>query len=172
MVKKLKKMMTSAPTLKKIDYKCGRPVIVIVDTSPTGIGWAIGQDDEDGNRYAARFGAKVLNGRQRDYPQVKRELWGVVIALKNGKENLIGVEVVVEIDSLPLLGMITSCSTPHIAMLCWIAYIKLLSPEFHHIAGRDNPVADMLSHARFEDEEELLSTEEDVGHSLYKSSQV
>ena len=56
-------MMTSAPTLRKIDYKCGRAVIVTEDTSPTGIGWAIGQDDEDGNFYAVRFGAKVRSGR-------------------------------------------------------------------------------------------------------------
>ena len=93
-------------------------------------------------------------------------------ALKNDKEYLTGAEVVVETNCLSLLGMITSCSTPDIAMLRWIAYIKSLSPEFCHIAGRDNPVADMLSHARFEDEEELISTEEDVGHSFYKSSQV
>ena len=37
-VKKLKKMMTSAHILRKIDYKCGRPVIVTVDMSPMGIG--------------------------------------------------------------------------------------------------------------------------------------
>ena len=116
--------------MRKVDYKCGRPVIVTVDTSPTGIGWAIGQDNEDGDRYAARFGAKVLSGRQRNYPQIKRELWGVVTAIKNEKEYLIGAEVIVEIDCLPLLGMISSCSTPNIAMLCWIAYIKSLNPKF------------------------------------------
>ena len=66
-------MMTSAPTLRKIDYKCGRPMIVIVDTSPIGIGWAIGQDDKNGSVYVAQFGVKVLSGRQRDYPQVKRD---------------------------------------------------------------------------------------------------
>ena len=129
-IQKLKKMMQSAPTLRKIDYNCGKPVIVTVDTSPTGIGWAIGQDDEAENRYAARFGAKVLSGRQRDYPQIKRELWGVVTALKNDKEYLIGTEVIVETDCLPLLGMISNCSTPDIAMLRWIAYIKSLNPEF------------------------------------------
>ena len=67
-IQKLKKMMQSAPTFQKIDYKCGRQVIVTVDTSPTGIDWAIGQDDEAEIRYAVRFKAKVLSGRQRDYP--------------------------------------------------------------------------------------------------------
>jgi hypothetical protein len=103
--------------LKKVDYECGRLVILTVDASPIRIGWTIGQDDDSGNRYVVRFGAKVLNSRQRAYAQVKRELWGVVTAMKNEKEYLIGASVVVETDCLSLLGMITSCSKPDIAML-------------------------------------------------------
>ena len=46
-IRKLKKMMQSAPTLQKIDYNCGKPVIVTVDTSPTGIGReSVGQLDK------------------------------------------------------------------------------------------------------------------------------
>ena len=81
-MQKLKQLLQTSPTLRKVDYECGRPVIVTVDTSPTGIGWAVGQDDEDDRRYVIRFGAKVLSIRQRNYPQIKRELWGVVTALK------------------------------------------------------------------------------------------
>jgi hypothetical protein len=145
-MKKMKKLLSSPPTLKKVDYECGRLVILTVDASPIRIGWIIGQDDDSGNRYVVRFGAKVLNSRQRAYAQVKRELWGVVTAMKNEKEYLIGASVVVETDCLSLLGMITSCSTPDIAMLRWIAYIKSMDPEFKHIAENDNLVADMLSH--------------------------
>ncbi|KAL3687991.1 hypothetical protein R1sor_014300 [Riccia sorocarpa] len=72
---RLKHALVSSPTLRRIDYQCGRPVIVTVDTSPIAIGWAVGQDDGEGCRFATRFGARVLSSRQRDYPQVKRELW-------------------------------------------------------------------------------------------------
>ena len=123
-------MLQLAPALRKVNYEYGRPLIVTVDASPTSIGWAIGQDDEQGHKYVIRFGAKVLSARQRYYPQIKRELWGMVTTLKNGKEYLIGACVVVETDCLPLLGMISSCSTPDTAMLRWIAYIKSLNPEF------------------------------------------
>ncbi|MCO5552987.1 hypothetical protein L7F22_006507 [Adiantum nelumboides] len=52
-------------------------------------------------------------------------------------------------------------------MLGWIAYIKSLNPKFKHIAGKDNPVADMLSRARYEDEEGLIDESDDViGRSL------
>jgi len=35
--------------LKKIYYDSGRPVVLTVDARTIGIGWAIGQDDGDGN---------------------------------------------------------------------------------------------------------------------------
>ncbi|KAL2631087.1 hypothetical protein R1flu_015773 [Riccia fluitans] len=147
----LKQALVSSPTLRKIDYQCERPVIVIVYTNPIAIGWAVGQDDIEGCRFPTWFGARVLSPRQRDYPQVKRELWGVVTALKTERNYLIGAHVVLETDCLPLLGMIANCLTPDIAMLRWIAYIKTLNPKLRHIARKDNPVADMLSRARYAD---------------------
>ena len=119
----------SAPTLRKAEYD-GRLIIIIVNTSPIGIGWAVGQDDEEAKRYAVIFGAKVLNQRQRKYSQVKRELWGVITALKTEKGYCIVAYVIVETDCFPLLGMISKCNIPDVAMLRWIAYIKSLNPEF------------------------------------------
>ena len=84
-MKKLKKTLRRVEALKKPSYD--RPIIVTVDTSPTGIGWVINQADLDGARYPNRFGAKVLNKRQRGYAQVKRELWGVVSAIKSDRDD-------------------------------------------------------------------------------------
>jgi Integrase zinc binding domain/RNase H-like domain found in reverse transcriptase/Reverse transcriptase (RNA-dependent DNA polymerase) len=153
----LKRLLESPSVLKQVNYGCGRPVIVTVDTSPIAIGWAIGQDDEEGKRFAIRFGARILTERQRAYPQVKRELWGALTALKADRNYLIGAEVVLETDCLPLLGMIANCSSPDIAMLRWIAYIKSLNPILVHIEGKKNSVADMLSRARYFNEEEMMA---------------
>jgi hypothetical protein len=157
----LKKILKSPPVLKQVNYDCQRPVIVTVDTSPIAIGWAIGQDDEDKKRFAIRFGARILTERQRAYPQVKRELWGALTALKADRNYLIGAEVVLETDCLPLLGMIANCSSPDIAMLRWIAYIKSFNPVLVHIEGKKNCVADMLSRARYFDEEGMSAHEND-----------
>ena len=62
-----------------------------------------------------------------------------------------------ETDCLPLLGMISNCNSPDIAMLRWIAYIKSLNPVLKHITGKMNPVADMLSRARYFDEEKMMA---------------
>ena len=144
-----------------------------VDISSIAIGWAIGQDDADGRRFAVRFGARILTERQRAYPQVKRELLGALTALKAERNYLIGANVVLETDCLPLLGMIANCSIPDIAMLRWIAYIKSLNPVLVHITGKKNSVADMLSRARYVCEEEMETQEvgednedEDYGYIL------
>lgn len=157
----LKEILQSPPVLQQVDYDCGRPVVVTVDTSPIAIGWAIGQDDAEGKRFAIRFGARILTERQRAYPQVKRELLGALTALKADRNYLIGANVVLETDCLPLLGMIANCSIPDIAMLRWIAYIKSLNPVLIHITGKKNSVADMLSRARYVCEEEMETQEVD-----------
>ena len=151
----LKETLKSPPVLRQVEYDSGRPVIVTVDTSPIAIGWAISQDDLDGKRFAIRFGARILTERQRAYPQIKRELLGALTALKAERNYLIGANVVLETDCLPLLGMIANCSIPDIAMLRWIAYIKSLNPVLVHIIGKKNSVADMLSRARYVHEEEM-----------------
>jgi hypothetical protein len=108
-------------------------VIVIVNTNPIAIGWAVGQDDTYGQRFFIRFGARILTERQRAYSQVKRELLGALTTLKAERNYLIGANVVLEIDYLPLLGMIANCFIPDIIMLRWIAYIKSLNPVLVHI---------------------------------------
>jgi hypothetical protein len=143
----LKELLSEAPTLRKADYARGKPIFVTVHTSLTGIGWVINQEDEDDNRYMIRFGAKVLRERQWKHAHVKRELLGIV---SSDRKYLIRVEVVIEIDCLPILGMVSGCDTPNITMLRWIAYIKSLNPEIPHIASKRNIVADMLSRARYE----------------------
>lgn len=164
-MEELKDILKSPPVLKQVEYESNRPVVVTVDTSPIAIGWAVGQDDDEGRRFAIRFGARILTERQRAYPQVKRELWGALTALKAERNYLIGANVVLETDCLPLLGMIANCSSPDIAMLRWIAYIKSLDPVLVHIAGKKNSVADMLSRARYFCEEEMMAHERSEDYS-------
>ena len=142
-----------------------------MDTSPTGIGWVINQVNHGGDRDPIRFGAKVLNERQRKYAQVKRELWGIVTAIKIDRDYLIGEEVIIETDCLPVLGMMRCCTIPDVAMLRWIAYIKSLNPDVRHISGKDNVMADMLSRARFE-EGAVESEEEEVPEDYFTSENI
>ena len=73
-------------------------------------------------------------------------------AVKADKDYLIGSKVVIETDCLRILGMVSGCATPDLAMLRWIAYIKSMNPEIRHISGKNNAMVDMLSRARFKGE--------------------
>ena len=46
---------------------------------------------------------------------MKRELWGIVSAVETDRDYIIGMEVIIETDCLPILGMISGCATPDIA---------------------------------------------------------
>ena len=87
----------------------------------------------------------MLSDRQRKYAQVKRELWGIVSVVKADRDYLIETKVIIETDCIPILGMISSCVSPDIAMLQWIADIKSLNPEIWHVTGKYNVVVNMLS---------------------------
>ena len=53
--------------------------------------------------------------------------------------------------------MLPYCNSSDIAMLRWIAYIKSLNPVLKHITGKMNHVTDMLSRARYFDEEKMMA---------------
>ena len=63
---------------------------------------------------------------------------------------------------LPILGMVSRCATPDLAMLRWIA----------HISGKDNAMANMLSRAQFDEEDDMVSEDEEVGVDFFESAYV
>ena len=63
--------------------------------------------------------------------------------------------------------MIASRSTPDLALLWWIAFIKLMNPKFIYISEMNNAVADILSRARYNDEEAMVDDDEDVDSNFY-----
>ena len=87
---------------------------------------------------------------------------GVVSAIKSDQDYLIGAEVVIETDCLPILGMMRCCTIPDVAMLRWIA---------RHISGKENTVADMLSRARFRDDI-TDSDNEEVSEDYFASEHI
>ena len=63
-VRRLKEALVAAPALRKAVYGKDVPTHVTIDTSPTGIGWVINHEDENGTRFPFQFGEKVLSERQ------------------------------------------------------------------------------------------------------------
>ena len=62
--------------------------------------------------------------------------------------------------------MVSGCTTPDLAMLRWIAYIKSMNLEIRHISGKDIAMTDMLSRVRFENEDDMLNENDYEGEWL------
>lgn len=147
----LKAALANAPVLRPLVYgPTANDIYLTVDAGPTGIGWMLGQEDSEGVRLPAKFGAKTLSEPQRAYGQTKRELFGLRTALREERESILGAKVVVETDCKPLLGMLANCDTPDLTSRRWVAEIKEYDVVLRHIKGKDNEVADMLSRATYE----------------------
>ena len=91
--------------------------------------------------------------------------------MKVNKDYLIGSEVIIEVDCLPILGMTSGCATPYLTMLRWIAYIKYLNLEICHIARKNNAMADMLPRAMFKHENDMVSKDEVIALDFFKMAQ-
>ncbi len=73
----LKRKVTTAPTLRTIDYKSGLPAYLSVDTSQKAVGFILSQIDETGKRQPAGYGSIPLNERESRYFQPKLKLYGL-----------------------------------------------------------------------------------------------
>ena len=72
------------------------------------------------------------------------------------------MEVVIDTNFLLILGVVSGCAILDLAMLKWIMYIKSLNLDIHHISRKDNIMADMLLRAQFEEEDGVLSEDEEL----------
>lgn len=147
----LKKAVTQAPALRPIDYRCGRPVILSVDTSIYGIGFVLSQDNEEGKRVPARYGSLPLNSVEARYGQPKLELYGLFRALKHFKIYLVGApKIIVEVDASSIKGMLKNPeSHPNAPLNRWIAGILEVDFQLVHVPGKDHQAPDALSRRRY-----------------------
>ena len=148
----LKKLVTSAPALKPIDYQSQRTVIFAVDTSVHGIGFVLSQLDEDGRRVPARYGSLPMPPEiAAGYGQSKLELYGLFRALKHYALYLVGVNNLrVEVDASAIKGMLTRPDVKWASPLNrWIREIWEFRFKLAHIPGDRHKAPDALSRRRY-----------------------
>lgn len=145
--KTLKELVSQAPALRPIDYKCGRPVILSVDTSIYGIGFVLSQLDESGKRIPARYGSLPLSDEGTRYGQSKLELYGLFQALRHYRIHLVGVpKLIVEVDASSIKGMLNNPEPQASAPINrWIRGILMYDFELVHVPGNQHRAPDALS---------------------------
>lgn len=149
--KQLKELVSQAPALRPIDYKCGRPVFLSVDTSIHGIGFVLSQHDETGRRVPARYGSLPLSDVEKRYGQSKLELYGLSRALRHTRIHLVGVpKLIVEVDASSIKGMLNNPDSQASAPLNrWIRGVLMYDFELVHVPGHKHKAPDALSRRRY-----------------------
>jgi transposase InsO family protein len=154
----LKTVVSQAPALRPIDYKCGRPVILSVDSSIYGIGFVLSQDDEKGRRVPARYGSLPVSQVQKGYGQSKLELYGLFKALREFRIYLVGApKLIVEVDASSIKGMLNNPDVQASEPLNrWIRKVLMYDFELVHVPGRKHKAPDALSRRRYTSADEPL----------------
>ena len=165
----LKKLVSSAPALKPIDYKSKRTVIFSVDTSVHGIGFVLSQLDESGRRVPARYGSLPIPSHIVDkYGQSKLELYGLYRALMHYALFLTGIyRLRVEVDASSIKGML---NRPDVRWANpqnrWIKEIWGFRFRLVHVPADKHQAPDALSRRRYTAADGPLETEpEDTSDS-------
>jgi hypothetical protein len=172
----LKNAVINSPTLRPINYTCGREVIAAIDSSSIAGGFVLLQIGEDRKRYPARFGSIAWNERESRYSQPKIELYGVFHALRALRTWLIGLDsFMVEADAQSIRGMINNPDIqPNATINHWIAGILLFDFTLVHVPSEKHTVADGLSQSpcAAEDEPENSEHEDWIGSTYSFTSEL
>lgn len=159
----LKRLVSSSPALRSIDYASDCPVILSVDTSQTAVGFILSQTDEEGKRRPARYGSLPMNDREARYSQPKLELYGLYRALRHWRLHLVGVKkLIIEVDAKYIKGMLKEPDLqPNAAMNRWIQGILTFDFELVHVPGNKFKGPDALSRRPMAQDEDVINDDDE-----------
>lgn len=120
-----------------------KPFHVYTDASNYQLGAVIMQEGKP-----LAFYSRKLNGAQKNYTTGEQELLSIVETLKEFRNILLGQQVIVHTDHKNILyGNLTNDR-----IIRWRLLLEEFAPEYRHIAGEKNVVADALSRVHMKDD--------------------
>ena len=122
-------------------YTPGAPMTLLTDASDYGIGAYLSQRI-DGVDKPLGFLSKSLSDVQRHWSTPEKEGYAIYFALMKWQHLLLGPHFTIKTDHRNLTYISTSGSAK---VMRWKLAIQDFDFEIHHVAGRDNIVADTLS---------------------------
>jgi transposase InsO family protein len=148
----LKKVINESPILSVPDT--GLPFLVATDASQTGLGAVLYQLPEgpEGKPSYIAFASTSLKGAQRNYGASKRELLGIIFALREFHTHLYGTPFVLYTDHKALASLFTARKLSYV-LENWLDTLLEYDFEPRHRPGTSMLLPDALSrmHADFED---------------------
>ena len=130
----IKKVVSRETMLAFPDFN--KPFHVYTDASDYQLGAVIMQDDKP-----LAFYSRKMNGAQRRYTTGEQELLSIVETLKEYRNILLGQKIIIHTDHQNILY--NKMASDRIVR--WRLLLEEFGPEFRHVAGKDNVIADALS---------------------------
>ena len=141
---KLKAILTHSPVLVAPDFD--QPFALTVDASDLAVGAVLTQKDSDGIDHPVGYFSKKLNVHQRRYSTIAKEALALLLSLKH-------FEVYISSGLYPLhvysdhnpLTFVTKMRNTNRRLVGWYLCLQEYDLVMHHIPGKENVVADVLS---------------------------
>ena len=140
----LKHFLQANPVLVAPDPS--KPFMLMVDASEDAMGAVLMQEGIDNIRHPVAYYSRKFDKHQRNYSTVEKEALGLMMALDHFEVFLKYPMHAVQVytDHNPLV-FIDKMKGKNQRLLRWSLALQEYSLHIHHIAGRENVVADMLS---------------------------
>ena len=157
----LVKFMLTSPLVVK-PFQPGLQTILLTDASRTkGLGYALMQKNDKGQRFLVCCGSTTLNTAQRNYAMVELEALAILYAIDKCSFYLISMPFFeVWTDHRPLEGVFKKDLDATLNHRLATIREKLANFNFtvKHIPGKNNVIADALSRAPLFDQEWMAAT--------------
>ena len=139
---KLKSMLSSQPVLRLVDMT--KTFSLQTDASDVGVGGALLQLDEDGERWPVAYASRKLKGAEINYSVIEKECLAIVWCIKKFYRYLYGKHFCLETDHQPLKYLQTATQLSG-RLMRWSIYLQQFNFTVCSIKGSENVGADCLS---------------------------
>lgn len=140
---KLKTLLKNDPILIHPDFN--KTFTLVTDASNFALGAALMQ----GNKVVS-FASRTLNGHEKNYSTIEKELLAIVWATKYFRPYLFGRKFVIKTDHRPLVWL-NNIKEPNAKIQRWKIKLNEFDFDINYIKGKENVIADGLSRLCYEE---------------------
>ncbi|RLV89280.1 hypothetical protein JA1_005220 [Spathaspora sp. JA1] len=147
--RQLNKLLATEPIVTPLNLN--QKIVLCTDASDISWAGVLQNIDDDGNPHMVACYSGKWSGAQKNFSIAERELLAIYRTLECVSPYLISTDVIIEIfcDNLEVVKMLKGSLPPgkEVRIFKWLSFIRTFRYNMHHIAGKDNVIADALTRA-------------------------